>query len=251
MTADTSRFFGAHQPPITILVPYPVIVPIPIPIPIPMPLVEFMRATQLKMDMDKLVAEQNNNTDKVVTGADEPLDCSKTKEMDTFHHDCDSPPLSQLEEMIETEEHQIIISNNDPINDESNNVLEHVDNSNATTNVEDDMLHQKRLPKFKITRLNSKRVITSTSPISSNSSRTPTSKNNTTETGPVSITISVASPDNIASNAKHDINTASVAATSNASSISCSETSRPLRKRKRVVDCDYLRLKDDDNKKKI
>lgn len=233
-TADPLRFFGANQPPITIFVPYPVIVPIPIPIPIPMPLVEFMRATQIK-----IATEPNNNNitdDEAVKMVDEPLDCTKSKKSTEFGRD--SPPLSQLEEMIETEEHQI--NNNidpDTAPEESINIKNtfHPEycnsNDDKANNVDNNHLqHQKKLPKIKITRLNAKREITSTA--ASPSSRIPSNKsNNTTIVSPSATKIT---SDLTEIRSKKETLTSLESNNSN-------ETSRPLRKRKRVVDCDYLK----------
>lgn len=223
-----SRMFGVNPPPITILVPYPVIIPIPIPIPIPMPIIEFMRAAQYKMDLEKHF-QNNNNVPSKTDPTDEPLDFTKTRDPveesqppnESDDH-CASPPLSQLEDMITEEHHTITMSS---ATDEE---VSGKDPNRNPLDAEDvptkQPPQQQRLPKFKITRLNSRRIITSSSSevaepeISTSSAAIGTDMNVTASTPSPVIEISA-------------------------------ETSRPLRKRKRLVNCDYSRLKDDDKKK--
>lgn len=175
---DQPRLFGTNPPPVTILVPYPIVLPIPIPIPIPMPIIDFLRAAQAKLDeQKKATAEHNGNDRKESVVEDEPLDFTKSKD------ESNMPILTQqlrlnkivepqpVVEVVEKDEHQITISDFDK--------LDEMDGQ------------EQRLPKFKITRLASKRIISTKE----------------------------------------------------------SESSRPLRKRKRVIDCDYSRLRDDDKKK--
>lgn len=221
-----SRMFGTNPPPITILVPYPVIIPIPIPIPIPMPIIEFMRAAQYKMDLEKHF-QNNNNVPSKTDPTDEPLDFTKTRDPvateesqppNASDDQCASPPLSQLEDMITEEHHTITMSS---ATDEDVSVKDHISNPLDGEDVPTKQPpQQQRLPKFKITRLNSRRIITSEPEIS---------KANT----------AIARDPNVSSAASTPSNTIEISA----------ETSRPLRKRKRLVDCDYSRLKDDDKKK--
>lgn len=172
---DPPRLFGANPPPVTILVPYPIVLPVPIPIPIPMPIVEFLRAAQAKLDEQKKNATENNGNGRPGSvNDDEPLDFTKSKEESSM------PILTQQlrlnktvepQQIAEKDEHQITISG-----------FEKLDEIEG---------QEQRLPKFKITRLASKRIISTKE----------------------------------------------------------SESSRPLRKRKRIIDCDYSRLRDDDRKK--
>lgn len=226
-TDQQSRMFGVNPPPITILVPYPVIIPIPIPIPIPMPIIEFMRAAQYKMDLEKHF--QNNNNDPSNSPPDEPLDFTKNRDTveksqppNESDDQCASPPLSQLEDMIAEEHHTITMSSaaDDDVSakNRDGNPLDNEDDRTKQPT------QQQRLPKFKITRLNSRRIITSSS---------------STE------------PEIIKSNTAigKDLHVSSAASTPSTTIEISAETSRPLRKRKRLVDCDYSRLKDDDKKK--
>lgn len=168
---ERSPLFGANPPPVTILVPYPIVLPIPIPIPIPMPIIDFLKAAQAKLDEQNKSTENNRKDDRTsVVNDDEPLDFTKSRDESSM------PILTQqlrLNKPIESEqdEHQITISGFEK--------LDEIDGQ------------EQRLPKFKITRLASKRIISTKE----------------------------------------------------------SESSRPLRKRKRVIDCDYSRLRDDDKKK--
>lgn len=175
---DQPRLFGANPPPVTILVPYPIVIPVPIPIPIPMPIIDFLRAAQAKLDEQKKKTTENTaNERRVSVDDDEPLDFTKSKDESSM------PILTQqlrlnktiepqpIVEVVEKDEHQITISG-----------FEKLDEMDG---------QEQRLPKFKITRLASKRIISTKE----------------------------------------------------------SESSRPLRKRKRIIDCDYSRLRDDDKKK--
>lgn len=172
------------------------------------------------MDLEKHF--QNNNNDPSKSPANEPLDFTKTRdsvateESQPLNDDqCVSPPLSQLEDMITEEHHTITMSSTSDGNP--------LDGQDVPTK---ELPQQQRLPKFKITRLNSRRIITS----SSSDVLEPEINRPNTVIG-------------------KDLNVSSVASTPSTTNETSAETSRPLRKRKRLVDCDYSRLKDDDKKK--
>lgn len=175
---DPSRIFGTNPPPVTILVPYPIVLPVPIPIPIPMPIIDFLKAAQAKLDeQNKKKAENGNNGNEERTSNtndDEPLDFTKSRDESSMPILTQQLRLNKTIEspqIVEKDEHEITISGFEK--------LDEVDGQ------------EQRLPKFKITRLASKRIVSTKE----------------------------------------------------------SESSRPLRKRKRVIDCDYSRLRDDDKKK--
>lgn len=140
-----------------------------------MPIIDFLKAAQAKLDeQNKAAAETNGNDRRPPVSDDEPLDFTKSKDESSMpiltqhlrlNKTVESPPL------VEKDEHEITISG-----------FEKLDEMDG---------QEQRLPKFKITRLASKRIISTKE----------------------------------------------------------SESSRPLRKRKRVIDCDYSRLRDDDRKK--
>lgn len=196
--------FGAPPPPVTILVPYPIVLPFPIPIPIPLPIEVFLKAAELKLKRDAKEQEPTI-THHVDTGAsnsgfayshvatptadsvivdspdnssDQPLDFTKAK---------DTEKQFQFYDESDDEENDIrdaralcvadLADEGPAINDD-----DPIDNSQQ----------EPRLPKFKITRLHSRRTITKES-----------------------------------------------------------DSSRPLRKRKRILDCDYMRLKDGDDRKRL
>lgn len=202
---EPQRCFGPNPPPITILVPYPIIMPIPIPIPIPMPIVHFLRAAQAKLD-EKKNTENNNNT----KASDEPLDFTTSKEGNVERGERTSTPPEIPSPVEEAEAHKITLSQCAEQH-QSNKISHQIVSEQNEFDDEDSPQKQQRLPKFKITRLNSKRIITSSAAGSSQETH--------------------ASVD------------AAQAQTSSSLCIkeSPAETSRPLRKRKRIVDCDYLR----------
>lgn len=129
-------------PPITILVPYPIIVPVPIPI----PTMDFLRALH-GMSKNKLAnlppAETKTeslptpeNLEECVEEVDEPLDYTKQKSPD--HPGSSATDLNCG-------------------SDESNSIS--LNKTNNLTSISGNNVEQK-LPKFKITRLNSKRMLT-------------------------------------------------------------------------------------------
>ena len=242
----TTSIFGATQPPITILVPYPIILPVPVPIPIPMPIEAFLRAALLKLDQQNNVnnsSQMNNaNNNNEAMPVDEPLDCTKSKE--SVVPPKDTTPKKTKDEEDEMEEIKLAsemdavvrrnmnvekrnttksrscsytTSTSTPLNNNSNTNNKN-DNSKETITADKtttiDELHE-RVPKLKITRLHSKRIITTT-----------------------------------ASTSARSVSPVTAAAVSNSTSNDALEIRRPLRKRKRIIDCDYLKLKDDDNKRK-
>lgn len=228
--------FGSPAPPVTVLVPYPIILPIPIPIPIPMPILEFLKAVQAKLDKEKnstnngassstntnsnhlrptTITQSSELTASASSSNDEPLDCTKSKTITTNLPvlACASESLQSLaiaekenslkeitEEQLANDiiQEEICIdseSASEPISSEPASItaLSSKEIKIIETNKEQPP-PQQRLPKLKITRFNSKRIVAKEIPIQL-------------------------------------------------------ESSRPLRKRKRVIDCDYLRIKDDDKKK--
>lgn len=83
-------------PPVTLMVPYPVIIPLPIPIPVPLPIVDFYKAHLLpeerkkfdeerKLHLEASLAEAAKSREKSLDNAefsDKPLDFRKTKATD-------------------------------------------------------------------------------------------------------------------------------------------------------------------------
>lgn len=254
------NLFGtSNAPPITVLVPYPVLMPVPIPIPIPMPILAFLRAAQLKLDADnnnssrqsqpptaaceqKRASEQQANAGAQLhngnnannTTDDQPLDCTKTRELSAE----DDP--EQLIEVVCDEEdddgaaaaddESVINSADEDSADRDGHHGTAVRSTSEVTRRHQTEDTNEPLPKFKITRLNARRGFITTSssePLGTTSSEAITTTNN--------------NPPITAINRNGDA--ARVATELNA------ETSRPLRKRKRIIDCDYNRIKDDDRRK--
>lgn len=232
--------FVGTPPPVTVMVPYPVIIPLPIPIPVPLPIVDFYKAYLTPEERRKFEDQQNikkenempsanrttNSSEKSRFNmqaeeeedeemAEEPLDFTKTKEME----DCtnEEPAATQT---IEDESCQMTNSTATTPSDDTHSstspkttmttlhcVISNVDNlrvnaaadtnklttSLATTqtndakNEEDSNTEEnnQKLPKLKITRLQTKRTLIQTKE---------------------------------------------------------SECSRPLRKRKRIIDCDFQKI---------
>lgn len=222
-------------PPVTVMVPYPVIIPLPIPIPVPLPVVDFYKAhltpeERKKFDDEQqMKKERENETNETKTSeeniinevVEEPLDFTKTKETeveaispagsgDNNSNNLELPPdtgkneeilnSSKEEETTPSEDSQCtsktlhcvvtseeneekmklksdFVTNTQDINEDSNEVQ----GGNSTGVGE----NTQKLPKLKITRLQTKRTLIQTKE---------------------------------------------------------SECSRPLRKRKRIIDCDFQKL---------
>ncbi|TDG38752.1 hypothetical protein AWZ03_014826, partial [Drosophila navojoa] len=222
-------------PPVTVMVPYPIIIPLPIPIPVPLPVVDFYKA-HLTPEHRKRFDEERANT--AAEEQPQPLDCSKAKpELETEterpmeleqqkEQELDSEKGPEQEQEQEREEEQKSIPKTtttrttpspatSPVTDSSQDmlgetthcvVLHNVESEeggcNANSSAEADT---QKLPKLKITRLQSKRTIIQTK--------------ETREATPTS-------PTTGGSNG----------------SAAAAESTRPLRKRKRIIDCDFQKI---------
>ncbi|XP_037818542.1 sine oculis-binding protein homolog A-like isoform X1 [Lucilia sericata] len=229
-------------PPVTIMVPYPVIIPLPIPIPVPLPIVDFYKAHLTPEERKKYEEEQQQmkqekettNSEPPLTNRDteEPLDFTKTKELEQESvrlKDTDSPKtLPEVDDTKEVEQTSEETKNtNTEVATSRTRHLQCVlsseeapqtntDNRTSTTKLKSDFVASnqdtnedsselqggsssnitasggggggetnQKLPKLKITRLQTKRTLIQTKE---------------------------------------------------------SECSRPLRKRKRIIDCDFQKL---------
>ncbi|KAM8711168.1 hypothetical protein ACLKA7_000323 [Drosophila subpalustris] len=229
-------------PPVTVMVPYPIIIPLPIPIPVPLPIVDFYKA--------HLTPEQRKRFDQErARGAGEdqaqPLDCSKAKteaEMETeieMEMEMDMEMETETEQVLEQnqeqeqetaqeehEEHQKSkpktappspATSTTPTTDSPGQtthciIVHKVEETEATTNPGHDSveLEAQKLPKIKITRLQTKRTSTQTKDTATTTPTSPTGGGGGVGGG---------------------------GATSAAA-----ECSRPLRKRKRIIDCDFQKI---------
>lgn len=247
--------FGANPPPITILVPYPVMVPVPFPIPIPMPIMAFLRAAQVQLDAKNgkppppsangngAAPSQHNPSQTTNDGhSEQPLDCSKSRD-ELFD---DDDPEQLIEVICEDSSDSIteIPSQTTPVPSSSHSTQPakpHSGPSSANNNASplltekskpnytqtSSSVEQQPLPKFKITRLNSRRGIITPSSASQPSPVNPSSTDQEAADAPApqpSAAVDQPAPMLL-------------------------ETSRPLRKRKRLVDCDYSRAKAEDMRK--
>ncbi|XP_036334525.1 sine oculis-binding protein homolog A [Rhagoletis pomonella] len=242
-------------PPVTVMVPYPIIIPLPIPIPVPLPVVDFYKAYLSPEERAKLKQKENSQANAAanepstaaVTADDsdcepkievteetvneEPLDFTKTKELEG---DEPEKPGSSLKRAL-SEEHLTATTTTttslSPVTPTTNitattAVTPSPEDSPCSPTISGKATHcivrtddtetpkrdlgmemddipaagsemddaKQKLPKFKITRLQTKRTLIQTK-------ETPTTP------------------------------TTAVA-----------ECSRPLRKRKRIIDCDFQKL---------
>lgn len=125
-----------QAPPVTVLVPYPVILPIPLPIPVPIPLTSFLQAHQL----NKVKTEVNN--DDTEGPLDFTINSDKNKNVNISNREQDA------ESNTETQDKTDQIDPNKDIN-------ERIDSHKCSETAEVSNPEQ-TLPKFKITRLGNK-----------------------------------------------------------------------------------------------
>lgn len=159
--------FGQNPPPITILVPYPVVIPLPIPIPIPFPIRDFVSALR----HEKSNEDNNNETNKSESekSENEPLDFTKSRGGCTEEEEEIRKVLLEskiMAEQLEIDEEEAIAKL-----DRSPITLPPSKSSAQTpprTNTPGEMALvvekpvEQKLPKLKITRLDSKRMVSTT-----------------------------------------------------------------------------------------
>ncbi|VVD00641.1 unnamed protein product [Leptidea sinapis] len=117
-----------QPPPVTVLVPYPVILPIPLPIPIPIPLTSFLQAHNIR----KMKTEVN--TEDTEGPLDFTMNSDKKKETNSTEL---TPRNEKSDEYEITKNNDERLSDNDPGDENESNP-------------------EQTLPKFKITRLGNK-----------------------------------------------------------------------------------------------
>nr|ABG45861.1 JXC1 [Drosophila melanogaster] len=189
-------------PPVTVMVPYPIIIPLPIPIPVPLPVIDFYKA-HLTPEERKRFDEQRAAPTRAENAEEQeqpqPLDCSKSRsELEEEKPDVEklSEHRQELDNDQEEDEKESIPKTNPDgdTNAASPSISQESSSSPQQTHciVRDSTQSEpeadnQKLPKLKITRLQTKRTL---------------------------------------------IQTKEAAA----------ECSRPLRKRKRIIDCDFQKM---------
>ncbi|KAH8297045.1 hypothetical protein KR044_003990, partial [Drosophila immigrans] len=224
-------------PPVTVMVPYPIIIPLPIPIPVPLPIVDFYKAHLTPEQRKRFDEERARGAGRGSEEQPQPLDCSKAKPELEAEAEAEAgiemEQQEQRDQQEEEEEHELKSipktmaggaatpsPSTSPTTDSPSTsheathciIVHNVEpkSDNASSNAGEGDVETQKLPKIKITRLQTKRTLiqtkeTSTTPPST-SAATPT------PTSPPS------------------------------SSSTTAECSRPLRKRKRIIDCDFQKI---------
>ncbi|XP_034654168.1 probable serine/threonine-protein kinase DDB_G0267686 isoform X3 [Drosophila subobscura] len=261
--------FGAMLgavPPVTVMVPYPIIIPLPIPIPVPLPVMDFYKAHLTPEQRKRFDEERATTSRRSKEEQPQPLDCSKSRSEQEQQQRQDAAPeeeqkatmptpqlkeeqLEQEEEEDEKEKDEDVQVDDDDNDDDDNDdegkksipktssagraspasasPSSPASSSPATDANSSQETHcivrdetqsesnqdSQKLPKLKITRLQSKRTL------------------NQTKEEP-----------NAASAAASVPAAATPAGSSSNSSSAASECSRPLRKRKRIIDCDFQKM---------
>ncbi|XP_016985853.1 sine oculis-binding protein homolog isoform X2 [Drosophila rhopaloa] len=189
-------------PPVTVMVPYPIIIPLPIPIPVPLPVMDFYKA-HLTPEQRKRFDEERAAPSRVENPGEQeqpqPLDCSKTRsELEEEKPEVEQPkePHDELDNDQEEDEKESIPKTNPDrettpaspsISQESSSSPQETHCIVRDATQSEPEADGQKLPKLKITRLQTKRTL---------------------------------------------IQTKEAAA----------ECSRPLRKRKRIIDCDFQKM---------
>ncbi|XP_017049921.2 sine oculis-binding protein homolog isoform X2 [Drosophila ficusphila] len=191
-------------PPVTVMVPYPIIIPLPIPIPVPLPVVDFYKAhltpeQRKRFDEERAAPSGAESQAEQEQEQPQPLDCSKTRSEQEEEKPEVEPPQEQPEELAneqEADEKESIPKTNPErestpaspaISQESSSSPQETHCIVRDSGQSETEADSQKLPKLKITRLQTKRTL---------------------------------------------IQTKEAAA----------ECSRPLRKRKRIIDCDFQKM---------
>ncbi|XP_058826679.1 sine oculis-binding protein homolog [Topomyia yanbarensis] len=149
---------GLSAPPVTILVPYPIVIPLPLPIPIPIPLIDFLKAT-----VPKTTTEPGGMSDSPSSNTVEfPINFSDTREAISEaepDEDIGESPLDftivNHEQRRQREVEQVATTVR--ASSVESYSLEAMNYGERNTGVEGRSPEQK-LPKFKITRVNTRLV---------------------------------------------------------------------------------------------
>ncbi|KAH8357361.1 hypothetical protein KR200_000985, partial [Drosophila serrata] len=198
-------------PPVTVMVPYPIIIPLPIPIPVPLPIIDFYKAhltPEQSKCFDEEQAASSRREEEANQGESEqpqPLDCSSRakseQELELGRQEEEAPPEPQEDKSSDKEQNEKqkeSIPKTNPDIDTTPASPSSVSPESSSSSLEthcivrdsphsDPEVDGQKLPKLKITRLQTKRTL---------------------------------------------IQTKEAAA----------ECSRPLRKRKRIIDCDFQKM---------
>nr|XP_044248867.1 sine oculis-binding protein homolog [Drosophila takahashii] len=178
-------------PPVTVMVPYPIIIPLPIPIPVPLPVMDFYKAhltPEQRKRFDEERAAPNREENPREQEQPQPLDCSKTRSEEEEKPEVEQPTEEDDKESIpKTNPDRETTPASPAISQESSSSPQETHCIVRDSGQSDPEADSQKLPKLKITRLQTKRTL---------------------------------------------IQTKEAAA----------ECSRPLRKRKRIIDCDFQKM---------
>ncbi|KXJ84035.1 hypothetical protein RP20_CCG021204 [Aedes albopictus] len=139
---------GLPVPPVTILVPCPIVIPLPIPIPIPIPLIDFLKATNPKSP--KQEPSTSRSPDPRLEDVSDP-----EREPDSEESPLDFTTIThEQRRQQDLEQEEALAASRNSYTLESIGVVP----DDTRTSAEVDRSPEHKLPKFKITRLNLRRV---------------------------------------------------------------------------------------------
>lgn len=144
---------GFPVPPVTILVPCPIVIPLPIPIPIPIPLIDFLKATNPKSPKVEPSVSQSP-----VPHPTESQRMADTREDVSDPEDCPLDFTTVSHDQRRQQEQELAITRR------SSYSLEPIIVGDSKGPDEADRSPEHKLPKFKITRLNLRRLVAEEGP---------------------------------------------------------------------------------------
>lgn len=182
LAQEMTNALGHATPPVTILVPCPIVLPIPIPIPVPLPFESFLKAAKIKIERDN-IAKCSGTTESDTSAGLSPKPWATDANDNHFFN---SPVID--EQPLDFTKTKSPINLNDGVHTKLNRTQHNSEHDDGCERILSDSNAELKLPKYTISRISNRKLITKEL-----------------------------------------------------------ESSRPLRKRKRVVDCDFLRFKESDD----
>ncbi|XP_058457977.1 sine oculis-binding protein homolog A [Malaya genurostris] len=162
-TRHSSSIFGLPAPPVTILVPYPIVIPLPLPIPIPIPLIDFLKATAPKTNLDPSKVESATSESTSLSTAELPINFSDNREglsevepeEGTDELPLDFTVMNPEQRRLREAEQTVTVRSYERTSNVGNYSLETINHGARVVDIGDRSPEQK-LPKFKITRVNTR-----------------------------------------------------------------------------------------------
>lgn len=147
-------------PPVTVLVPCPIILPIPVPIPIPINIAEFLEKLLATEAANKALAESINSRSEQRTTSQEQNDLNNNNNNNILNKCSTSIQNRFVDEGNYTTSNQNRQPDDDGDDDQRKLNSDHEESSGNESSSMKSKSAQESVPKIKITRLQSKRILT-------------------------------------------------------------------------------------------